>query len=66
MHIYGNGYHPGDRGATGGLTHRRGIPFGSWQERFIEWFDDLGFLGAPGIETKAARDVQEFVSSPPR
>ncbi len=66
MHIYGNGYHPGDRGATGGLTHRNGIPFGSWPQRFIEWFDDLGFLGPPGEETKAAIDSRDFVNQPPR
>ena len=66
MHIYGNGYHPGDRGATGGLTHRAGIPFGTWHERFIEWFDDVGFLGEAGVETKAAKDSQEFVNQPPR
>ncbi len=66
MHIYGNGYHPGDRGSTGGLTYRKGIPFGTWHERFIDWFDDLGFLGAPGEETKAAVDSREFVSQPPR
>lgn len=66
MHIYGNGYHPGDRGATGGLTHRKGIPFGTWQYRFIEWFDDLGFLSEPGTQTKAATDSEEFVQQPPR
>jgi endo-1,4-beta-xylanase len=65
MHIYGNGYHPGSNGATGGLTHRNGIPFGKWHERFIEWFDDLGFLNEPGIETKAAKDIEEFVNRPP-
>jgi endo-1,4-beta-xylanase len=61
MHIYGNGYHPGDRGSTAGITYRNGIPFGTWQDRFIEWFDDLGFLAAPGNETKAAQDVKTFV-----
>ncbi|MCA9128535.1 MAG: alpha/beta hydrolase [Planctomycetales bacterium] len=66
LHIYGNGYHPGDRGSTGGLTHRNGIPFGTWHHRFIEWFDDLGFLTEPGSETKAARDIEEFLSQPPR
>jgi dienelactone hydrolase len=66
MHIYGNGYHPGDRGSSGGLTHRGGIPFGTWQQRFIEWFDDLGFLSQPGVETKASKDSQDFVSQPPR
>lgn len=65
MHIYGNGYHPGDRGATGGLTHRRGIPFGKWQDRFIEWFEDLGFLAEPGVPTKAALDTEEFLKQPP-
>jgi alpha/beta hydrolase fold len=66
MHIYGNGYHPGDRGSSGGLTHRGGIPFGKWQLRFIEWFDDLGFLSPSGVETKAFKDSQEFVNQPPR
>ncbi len=62
MHIYGNGYHPGSRGATGGLTHRNGIPFGTWQYRFIDWFEDLGFLNAIGEPTKAAKDSAEFAS----
>ncbi|MCA9169161.1 MAG: alpha/beta hydrolase [Planctomycetales bacterium] len=66
MHIYGNGRHPGDRGMTGGLTFRNGIPFGKWQDRYIEWFDDLGFLSAAEIETKAALDSKEFVNQPPR
>ena len=62
MHIYGNGYHPGSRGATGGLTHRNGIPFGTWQYRFIDWFEDLGFLNAIGEPTKAAKDSAEYAS----
>ncbi len=66
MHIYGNGYHPGDKGATGGMTYRNGIPFGKWQERFMEWFEDLGFLSKPGTVTKAASDTEEFVKNPPR
>lgn len=65
MHLYGNGRHPGDQGMTGGLTYRQGIPFGTWQDRFIEWFDDLGFLSPPGTETKAAADTQAFVNQPP-
>ncbi len=69
MHIYGNGRHPGDplpdgTRMTGGLTDRGGIPFGTWQYRFIDWFRDLGFLGKPGVETKAAKDVAVFVSQP--
>jgi endo-1,4-beta-xylanase len=60
MHLYGNGVH------GGAMTDRSGIPFGTWQARFIDWFRDLGFLQKPGIETKAARDVDAFVKNPPR
>jgi endo-1,4-beta-xylanase len=71
MHIYGNGRHPGDAlrdgsHMTGGLTARNGIPFGTWQDRFIDWFRDLGFLQKPGVKTKAADDVEYFLSQPPR
>ncbi len=71
MHIYGNGRHPGDplpdgTRMTGGLTDRNGIPFGTWQDRYIDWFRDLGFLKKPGVETKAAQDVKTFLSQPPR
>jgi acetyl esterase/lipase len=65
MHIYGNGFHPGS-GSTGGMTDRNGTPLGTWHLRFIEWFRDLGFLQPPGVETKAARDVEQFVKQPPR
>ncbi|HEY2014959.1 MAG TPA: alpha/beta hydrolase fold domain-containing protein [Bryobacteraceae bacterium] len=70
MHLYGNGRHPGDplpdgSRMSGGLTSRNGIPFGTWQDRFIDWFRDLGFLQKPGVETKAAKDVATFVSQPP-
>jgi acetyl esterase/lipase len=66
MHIYGNGRHPGDMlgdgsRMTAGLTDRNGIPFGKWQDRFIDWFRDLGFLQKPGIQTKAAKDSATFV-----
>jgi hypothetical protein len=54
MHIYGNGGH------GGGLTARNGIPFGTWTERYVEWFKDLGFLQKPGVATKAAADVAAF------
>ncbi|MGE3311640.1 MAG: alpha/beta hydrolase, partial [Limisphaerales bacterium] len=69
MHIYGNGRHPGDplpdgSRMTGGLTDRNGIPFGTWQDRFIDWFRDLGFLQKPGVETKAARDTAAFLTQP--
>ena len=54
MHIYGNGGH------GGGLTPRGGIPFGTWTDRYIDWFKDLGFLGKPGAPTKAAADVEAY------
>ncbi|HWD20126.1 MAG TPA: alpha/beta hydrolase fold domain-containing protein [Verrucomicrobiae bacterium] len=68
MHIYGNGRHPGDplpdgSHMSGGLTDRNGIPFGTWQFRFMDWFRDLGFLQKPGVETKAARDTAAFVKN---
>ena len=70
MHLYGNGRHPGDAlpdgsRMTGGLTDRGGIPFGTWQLRYVDWFRDLGFLQKPGVETKAAKDVATFLMQPP-
>ncbi|MCX6589511.1 MAG: alpha/beta hydrolase [Acidobacteria bacterium] len=71
LHVYGNGRHPGDAlpdgsRMTGGLTDRGGMPLGTWQHRMMDWMRDLGFLGKPGGETKAARDVAEYVKNPPR
>jgi hypothetical protein len=70
MHLYGSGRHPGDAlpdgsRQSGGLTDRSGIPLGTWQARFIDWFRDLGFLGKPGVETKAAKDAAAFVAQAP-
>jgi acetyl esterase/lipase len=70
-HLYANGRHPGDLMSDGsrtsaGLADRNGIPFGKWQDRFIDWFRDLGFLQKPGVETKAARGVAVFLNQPPR
>ena len=48
---------------TGGLTYpdrSEGLPFGTWQDRFIDWLADLGFLGGVGEATKAAADVATF------
>src|SRR4029078_8067807 len=59
MHIYGNGVH------GGALKHRDGIPFGTWQDRFVDWVRAIRLLGKPGLETKAERDVTAFVSQPP-
>jgi hypothetical protein len=63
MHIYARGHHPGDKvrpdepPSTGGLTDRGFIAYGTWIERFDDWFRDLGFFGRPGVETQAAKDV---------
>jgi endo-1,4-beta-xylanase len=71
MHIYARGRHPGDTPnpgdppSTGGLTNRGFIAYGTWQDRFIEWSRDLGFMGKPGVETQAARDVIANVNRPP-
>lgn len=54
MHIYGRGGHGGS------VSGRGGIPFGTWQERFMDWFRDLGFLDKPGVETKAAQETAKF------
>ena len=64
-HIYGYGRHPGEQLSDGsrmsaGLADRNGIPMGTWQNRFIDWFRDLGFLQKPGVETKAAREVAAY------
>ncbi len=66
MHIYARGRHPGQplpdgTHMTGGLTWRNGMPFGTWQDRFIDWFRDLGFLEHPGVETRAAADVATYM-----
>jgi endo-1,4-beta-xylanase len=50
---------------SAGLADRNGIPIGKWQDRFIDWFRDLGFLQKPGVETKAARDLATFQNSTP-
>ena len=58
LHVYGNGVH------AGGIKDRQGTPFGTWQDRYIDWFRDLGFLSEPGKKTKAAVDSSAFVSKP--
>jgi endo-1,4-beta-xylanase len=71
MHIYGAGAHPGQplpdgSNMAGGLADRNGMPFGTWQLRFIDWLRDMGFMQKPGVETKAAREVATRVANPPR
>jgi hypothetical protein len=51
---------------SGGPTGKHDTPFGTWQNRFIDWYRDLGFLGKPGVETRAARDVAGYASRSPR
>jgi acetyl esterase/lipase len=41
MHIYGNGSHGGSIGA------RKGIPFGTWPQRLVDWAVDLKLFPAP-------------------
>ena len=38
LHIYGHGGH------GGGISPRKGIPFGTWPQRFIDWAKDLSFI----------------------
>ena len=30
----------------------------------VDWFRDLGFLGKPDVETKAAKDIAAFEKAP--
>jgi acetyl esterase/lipase len=38
LHIYAHGGH------GGAISARKGIPFGTWQDRFQDWMADLGLL----------------------
>lgn len=72
MHIYARGHHPGDKvgpdepPATGGLANMGGIAYGTWSDRFLDWFRDLGFSGKPGVQTQAAKDVAANLERKPR
>jgi len=71
LHIYGAGAHPGSTDSEGvrwdgGLSSRKGHPYGTWSDRMMDWLKDLGFLSPPGAETKAAKDVAIRVANPPR
>ena len=59
MHVYGNGIH------ANGLKHRDGTPFGTWQDRFVDWFRDLGFLGEARRRNES-RDRTRRLTSPHR
>lgn len=41
MHIYGEGKH------AGAISPRKGIPFGTWHIRMVEWAVDLKLMPAP-------------------
>lgn len=41
LHIYANGKHGGS------ISSRGGIPFGTWQYRFLDWFADIGMTKKP-------------------
>jgi endo-1,4-beta-xylanase len=47
LHIYGHGGH------GGGISTRKGIPFGTWNVRFIEWAKDLGLTEKKPADAKA-------------
>jgi acetyl esterase/lipase len=46
LHIYGHGGH------GGGISPRKGIPFGTWPVRFVEWANDLGLTKPPQASSK--------------
>ncbi len=57
MHVYGRGGH-GVR-----LSEEGELPYATWIDRYIDWIRDLGFLGKPGVETRAAHDVARHVAA---
>lgn len=59
FHVYGRGGH------GGGLKDRGGLPFGTWQDRFIDWFRDLGFLQTPAAAQRAAPNTPPRGASTP-
>ncbi|HEY8993439.1 MAG TPA: alpha/beta hydrolase [Lacunisphaera sp.] len=71
LHIYARGRHPGDKSGpdepppSGGISNYGGAAFGTWSARFLDWLRDLGFLNAPGVETRAANDVAASLDRQP-
>ena len=67
IHIYARGHHPGDKVGPGeppptsGLSDMGFIAMGTWSARYLDWLRDLGFLGARGTQTQAARDADASV-----
>jgi hypothetical protein len=61
LHMYAYGDH------GNGMKFRNGNPLGTWQNRFVDWFKDLGFLNAPGVPTKVdAMSQQDPIAATPR
>jgi endo-1,4-beta-xylanase len=61
LHLYAYGRH-GD-----GMKDRQGNPLGTWQNRFVDWVRDLGFLNKPGVPTKVdAFSQQAPIPATPR
>ena len=60
MHIYGNGVH------GNGLNDRDGMPFGTWQDRFIDWFRDLGSSASPASKRRRRRSIAAHLAAPTR
>jgi acetyl esterase/lipase len=48
MHIYGTGGHGGS------ISPRKGIPFGAWPQRFVEWAVDAKLMPAPAAAAGAS------------
>lgn len=49
LHIYAHGGH------GGGISPRKGIPFGTWNLRFIDWAKDRGLMDGKGPVTTELR-----------
>lgn len=80
MHLYGSGVHGAGQGiplsrkicrhahicrqTCGSRVDWRVYYTAGWTDRFVEWFEGLGFLAASGVPTKAARDVHAFATNP--
>jgi hypothetical protein len=58
VHIYAHGGH------ANGMQPRNGIPFGTWQHRFIEWAYDQGLMNADGKPRTIDGTIR--VDPPPR
>ncbi len=52
----------GNKSLVIGLADRDGIPLDTWQEPFIDWFRELGYLEKSGSPAKAAADIKSHVA----